>query len=103
MTEAERLAATLESDANDHRAIAQSVDGRPEHTANWQHMLTAEEAAAELRRLEAECEQLRVALAEIKAFVCGSSVPRWDTTDHTYASREAIANRVDAAIAKETK
>ena len=60
-------------------------------------------AAAELRSLEAECEQLRAALAEIKAFVCGSSVPRWDTTDHTYASREAIANRVDAAIAKETK
>jgi hypothetical protein len=65
MTEAERLAATLESDANDHRAIAQSVDGRPEHTTNWQHMLTAEEAAAELRRLEAECEQLRADAARL--------------------------------------
>ncbi len=71
-------------------------------TAGWGLEL-AREAAAELRRLEAECEQLRAALVEIKAFVCGSSVPRWDTTDHTYASREAIANRVDAAIAKETK
>lgn len=87
MSEAERLAATLESDANDHRAIAQSVDGKPEHTANWQHMLTAEEAAAELRRLEAECEQLRQALADLGV-----------TPDEAKAGVErSRANRLDAA------
>ncbi len=92
MTEAQRLAKFMAVEGELHRS-----QGR-ETLAGY-----FGQAAAHLRRLEAECEQLRAALVEIKAFVCGSSVPRWDTTDHTYASREAIANRVDAAIAKETK
>jgi hypothetical protein len=59
MTEAQRLAATLESDANDHRAVVQSVDGRPEAqqseglARDYARALEAiEDYVAEIKRLE---------------------------------------------------
>lgn len=44
----------LLSDAAVHRRVADDCDCRPEHTANWQHMLNNQEAAAEITKLRAE-------------------------------------------------
>ncbi len=40
------------------------------------------------------------ALRLIKDHVCGNRVPRWSTDEHVFASREAIANLCDEALAE---
>jgi rRNA maturation protein Nop10 len=39
------------------------------------------------------------ALNRIKDFVCGDRVPRWSTDERVFASREAISNACDEALA----
>lgn len=43
--------------------------------------------------------KLAQALRLIKDHVCGNRVPRWSTDEHVFASREAIANLCDEALA----
>jgi hypothetical protein len=57
-------------------------------------------AGIELRRLHAANAELVEALEHINGFVTGERVPRWDTREHVYASREAIANACGAALSK---
>lgn len=54
----------------------------------------------EWRRLHAANAELSEALEHINGFVTGERVPRWDTREHVYASREAIANACGAALSK---
>jgi hypothetical protein len=43
-------------DADHHREVANDCDCRPEHTANWQHMINAQEAADEIVRLRGDAQ-----------------------------------------------
>jgi hypothetical protein len=65
MQSAAPLVERLRGDAASHRAVAGDCDCPPEHTANWQHAMNADEAAAEIERLRTALACAEAALADI--------------------------------------
>jgi hypothetical protein len=80
--------------------VNQKVDDAFRAAQDHAYALGLNRGDEERSRLHAANAEMADALEHINGFVTGERVPRWDTREHVYASREAIANACGAALSK---